>query len=474
MNDNKILYGYQFEENGHNNVIPVASRGYLCSSCPQEENHSVGRIPNAEAHPITFTASTRTWDTSVVQQPGHNTMFSRDGAVSLDTGTTAPRPEHQAEATTNHEILVLGPTGVGKSSFIRATTGCDVPVGHSIDSCEANKYSIWKAPPANLVSGTTECKAYIATDHGVEYTLVDTPGFDDSSRDDMEILKSIAGYLGSRGRPSISGIIYLHRITDNRMTGTSAVNLQMLKKLCGELFYPHVTLVSTMWDKIPNEDMHVLARNREQQLIESDYWDEMVRRGSRIFQFHGDRDSGLNILRNFSKSTADKLPLPQLVAERNQGRAWEETSAGQIILEERHRREQKRIKDMAEEKAELEAEKAELQKEMRRKLRDNNIDRRLPYDGPRRRTRSLGRNPSESRTGGRRVYGHDMGGRYTNFQYREGRSPARRDRESMYRSRPRDRANSCESEGYGIGPLFKALVESFIFGQSTPKHRSLR
>ncbi|KAI4598704.1 hypothetical protein KJ359_002596 [Pestalotiopsis sp. 9143b] len=240
MNDNKILYGYQFEENGHNNVIPVASRG------------------------------------------------------------------------------------------------------------------------------TTECKAYIATDHGVEYTLVDTPGFDDSSRDDMEILKSIAGYLGSRGRPSISGIIYLHRITDNRMTGTSAVNLQMLKKLCGELFYPHVTLVSTMWDKIPTEDMHVLARNREQQLIESDYWGEMVRRGSRIFQFHGDRDSGLNILRNLSKSTAGKLPLPQLVAERNQGRAWEETAAGQIILEERHKREQKRIKDMAEEKAELEAEKAELQKEMRR------------------------------------------------------------------------------------------------------------
>ncbi len=66
-------------------------------------------------------------------------------------------------------------------------------------------------------------------------TLVDTPGFDDSERSDTEILTLIADWLQDsfEDRIFLSGIIYLHRISDIRMSGSSIKNLRMFRKLCG-------------------------------------------------------------------------------------------------------------------------------------------------------------------------------------------------------------------------------------------------
>lgn len=214
--------------------------------------------------------------------------------------------------------------------------------------------------------GTTECQAYAVPElDGIKYTLVDTPGFDDSSRDDLEILKSIVGYLAGHGDSSISGIIYLHRITDMKMTGTSVLNLQMLKKFCGEEFYSRVALVSTMWDNIPNDELRGEGESRERQLKEQDrYWGEMIHGRSKTFRFDGKQASGLDILRHFSSSATDTLPLPQLIKELRERPACEETSAGRIILDERRKREQKKLKEMEKEKADMEAEKAEQDAEL--------------------------------------------------------------------------------------------------------------
>lgn len=97
--------------------------------------------------------------------------------------------------------------------------------------------------------------------------LVDTPGFDDTTRSDTEVLREIAGWLNDsyKNRVLLQGIIYLHRIADVRMQGSAKKNLLMFKKLCGEDALKKVVLATTMWDKVPQRQ----AEEREKQLIET-------------------------------------------------------------------------------------------------------------------------------------------------------------------------------------------------------------
>jgi len=80
--------------------------------------------------------------------------------------------------------------------------------------------------------------------------LVDTPGFDDTSRNDTEILKEVAFFFSQiyRKNVQLAGIIYLHRISDNGVSGTALKNLYMFKRLCGMNTFGHVVLCTSMWD----------------------------------------------------------------------------------------------------------------------------------------------------------------------------------------------------------------------------------
>src|SRR5438046_1388510 len=83
-------------------------------------------------------------------------------------------------------------------------------------------------------------------------TLVDTPGFDDTTRSDAEVLQTLAQWMEKSfiAGTLLSGIIYLHRITDPRMKNTSMRNLQLFRKLCGEENLSNIVLVTNMWETI--------------------------------------------------------------------------------------------------------------------------------------------------------------------------------------------------------------------------------
>ncbi|KAH7904231.1 hypothetical protein BJ138DRAFT_963949, partial [Hygrophoropsis aurantiaca] len=76
---------------------------------------------------------------------------------------------------------VMGDTGAGKSKFINTAVGAPVAiVGTSSLSCTANvQYFILPYPH----------------DPSRHIVFVDTPGFDDTYIDDMEILRCIAVWL---------------------------------------------------------------------------------------------------------------------------------------------------------------------------------------------------------------------------------------------------------------------------------------
>lgn len=116
--------------------------------------------------------------------------------------------------------------------------------------------------------------------------LVDTPGFDDTNRSDNEVLSEIAAWLTTsyNNQIRLSGIIYLHRISDIRMQGSAKKNLFMFKKLCGQKALKNVILATTMWDRISEAE----GEARENELTTTpDFWGWMVSQGSKVYRHTG-------------------------------------------------------------------------------------------------------------------------------------------------------------------------------------------
>ncbi|KAF8891138.1 P-loop containing nucleoside triphosphate hydrolase protein, partial [Gymnopilus junonius] len=157
---------------------------------------------------------------------------------------------------------VMGPTGSGKSTFINLATGIETDIGHGLQS-RTSGMNIYKLEFPGLSS--------------FNLVFIDTPGFDDTHLPDIEILRLISDWLSKtfKNRVLLSGLLYLHRISDNRMAGTPLKNLRMFEKLCGEKMLHNVILTTTMWEEVDEKT----GRIRENEL-KSNFWHGMIHNGS--------------------------------------------------------------------------------------------------------------------------------------------------------------------------------------------------
>jgi len=175
-------------------------------------------------------------------------------------------------------IAVMGPTGTGKSTFISiATRKHDRSIGHDLDSYTSKIQSFRFPHPKD----------------GRLITFVDTPGFDDTHKSDTEILKMIASWLEKtyKRKITLAGIIYLHRVSDNRMAGTPLKNLRMFSNLCGKDATGNVILATTMWGLVEEGE----GKRRSEQL-QAKYWKGMLENGSKIMPFLATFESAWNIV----------------------------------------------------------------------------------------------------------------------------------------------------------------------------------
>ena len=90
----------------------------------------------------------------------------------------------------------------------------------------------------------------------------------------------------------LAGIIYLHEISLDRVTGTALKNQNLFKMLCGDDALQHVVLVTTKWRKL---DSHDLGVERETELSDI-FWKDMLRNGSSIMRFDGTAKSAQTIV----------------------------------------------------------------------------------------------------------------------------------------------------------------------------------
>ncbi|KAF9463763.1 hypothetical protein BDZ94DRAFT_1125479, partial [Collybia nuda] len=135
-------------------------------------------------------------------------------------------------------------------------------------------------------------------------TLIDTPGFDDTEREDADILQSISGYLENQYRKNLklSGVIYLHRISDQKMGGVSRRSFRMMSELCGERNYKNVMIVTNMWDKVPPAE----GEKREAQLrTDTRYFKPALDKQAKLAR----HDNTLVSAKNILKSLLDNTPI---------------------------------------------------------------------------------------------------------------------------------------------------------------------
>ncbi|KDR66196.1 hypothetical protein GALMADRAFT_45038, partial [Galerina marginata CBS 339.88] len=227
---------------------------------------------------------------------------------------------------------IMGPTGTGKSSFIRVVTGSgNVIVGNSLDS-------------------QTSQVSYHAFRHrdGGKVMLVDTPGFDDSRQEltDADILQMISGFLMMEYRKGrkLNGVIYMHNISNTRMGGVGLRNLKMFKQLVGEECFCNVIIVTTMWSAT---DL-AIGEKREEELKAKDvFFKPLLCKGAQILR----HDSGLASARHIIDIMAQNPPKALLIQTElsEPGKRLVDSSAGSELIAEFERwneRDGKKLRDL--------------------------------------------------------------------------------------------------------------------------------
>ncbi|KZW01605.1 P-loop containing nucleoside triphosphate hydrolase protein, partial [Exidia glandulosa HHB12029] len=205
---------------------------------------------------------------------------------------------------------VMGPTGCGKSSFISALAPGAAAVGHKLVSC------------------TSEVHLVQTTIDGVPCVLIDTPGFDDTTNSDTNTLRLIANYLelAYKDGQLLNGIVYFHRITDNRVGGVTAKNMRMFRSLCGDSALKNVVLCTTMWDIVNTRD----GEQREAEL-KGDFWKSMITAGSNVVRHDGTPESAVDIVRPLLRTKGVAVQLQKELAN---GVPLSDTASGAQLNEE--------------------------------------------------------------------------------------------------------------------------------------------
>ncbi|CUA70610.1 hypothetical protein RSOLAG22IIIB_09034 [Rhizoctonia solani] len=274
------------------------------------------------------------------------------------TSPYAPRvPLALLRTTEPLRFVVFGGTGVGKTSFVNDASSSNLQIGHDLPSCT----KVVQAGPIFSIEGRA-------------VQLFDTPGFDDTTLTDTEILQQIAEFLLSlygRGQ-QINGVLYLHRITDNRMSGASIRALSLFEKICGNQAMRNAVIVTNMWStpRDPQEEA------RENQL-KSEYFRNAIENGAKVARRGGiGPGSALAILSLLLSCAPVTLQL-----QTEMGIHYlplDETEAGALVDQNLRKRLERQERERMELEEELEAAREErdrrAQEQLERFKRDKEVE----------------------------------------------------------------------------------------------------
>lgn len=147
----------------------------------------------------------------------------------------------------------------------------------------------------------------------------------------------------------LHGILYFYRITDNRVSGTAARNLQFFQHLCGDDALKNSALVTNFWDTV----QAAVGQAREEELKSKPvFFKHALDLGARYVRHDGTAASAQAVLRNVLGNTPRALLVQRELVDEN--RAVAATTAGETLLKDLARLMQQHQKDLQQLERDLE------------------------------------------------------------------------------------------------------------------------
>ena len=152
---------------------------------------------------------------------------------------------------------------------------------------------------------------------------------------------------------TLSGVIYVHRISDNRFGGVTVRNFSLFRKLCGESTLDNVVIVTNMW----KEDSRDVDEARERELSDR-FFKPALDKGARMARHYNTTQSAHDIVRRIVKNHPVVLQIQRELVD--EGKDITATAAGESLneeLKEQIRKHQIELKGLKEDMAQALVEK---------------------------------------------------------------------------------------------------------------------
>lgn len=124
----------------------------------------------------------------------------------------------------------------------------------------------------------------------------------------------------------LSGVIYMHRISDFRMGGIAMRNFTMFKQLCGGDFLKNVAIVTSMWSEVTAS----IGEAREAELRDQEmFFKPVLEQGARLLRLDRNVESGQAIVRSMIRQRPTALQIQRELVDQRLDLA--ETAAGEEL-----------------------------------------------------------------------------------------------------------------------------------------------
>jgi chromosome segregation ATPase len=259
----------------------------------------------------------------------------------------------------------------------------------------------------------------------------------------------------------LAGVIYVHRISDNRFTGITGRNFKMFRELCGDTTLRNVVLVTNMWGEVSRD----VGEARENELS-NNFFKPVLDKGAQMVRHHNTAQSAHDVIRRIMKNRPVALQIQRELVDEHKDII--DTAAGEAVnreLNEQIRRHQAELKAVQEDmmqalnekdeetRQELEAETKKLQEQMERIKKDSE-GMASNYSAEKERMatkmRQMEQEAKKERQRAEAEYGRQMADLNRRLQEAANASAAERKKLQQEMKRLQDRLDESDDDGWCV------------------------